>query len=194
MRRAPRGCKRLRLDESMEPYRFCPRCANPLVERTLDDRLRHVCPAPECGFVHWNNPLPVVAAVVEYEGRILLARNAAWTEPTMFALITGFLEKDETPEQGIAREVLEETSLQADTITLLGVYEFMRKNELIIAYHVQASGTIALSPELAEYRLIEPHRLLPWRAGTGYALAEWMRRRDLPVEFVAGPGHWRWRD
>ena len=178
----------------MNPYQFCPQCAAPLVESQLEDRLRHVCPTAECGFVHWNNPVPVVAAVVEYQGRILLARNAAWTEPTMFALITGFLEKDETPEQGVAREVLEETALHADSIELLGVYEFMRKNELIIAYHVKASGTIALSPELVDYKLVEPQHLLPWRAGTGLALAEWMRRQNLPVEFVERPGQLRWRN
>ncbi len=106
----------------------------------------------------------------------------------MFALITGFLENGETPEQGIAREVREETSLQAETIELIGVYEFIRKNELIIAYHVRAYGTIALSPELLEYRLVEPAKLRPWRAGTGHALAEWMRRRGLPFEFVERPG------
>jgi len=176
----------------MNPYQFCPQCAAPLVERLLEERPRHVCPTPDCGFVHWNNPLPVVAAVVEYEGRILLARNAAWTEPTMFGLITGFLEKDETPEQGVARELHEETALHAESIELLGVYEFIRKNELIIAYHVKASGTLALSPELAEYKLVEPKHLRPWRAGTGLALAEWMRRRNLMVEF-AEPGQLRWR-
>jgi NAD+ diphosphatase len=177
----------------MNPYQFCPQCGASLVERQLEERARHVCLTEACGFVHWNNPVPVVAAVVEYEGKILLARNAAWTEPTMFALITGFLEKDETPEQGIAREVMEETALHAESIELLGVYEFMRKNELIIAYHVKASGTVRLSAELVEYKLIEPHRLLPWRAGTGLALAEWMRRRNLPVEFVERPGQLRWR-
>jgi ADP-ribose pyrophosphatase YjhB (NUDIX family) len=143
--------------------------------------------AEGCGFVHWNNPLPVVAAVVEYEGRILLARNAAWAEGR-FALITGFLVADETPEEGIARELLEETSLLAQSTELLGVYEFMRKNELIIAYHVRATGTISLSPELLEYRLVEPAKLRPWRAGTGYAGAEWMRRRGLPYEMVDRPG------
>ena len=177
----------------MNPYQFCPQCGASLVERQLEERARHVCLTEACGFVHWNNPVPVVAAVVEYEGKILLARNAAWTEPTMFALITGFLEKDETPEQGIAREVMEETALHAESIELLGVYEFMRKNELIIAYHVKASGTVRLSAELVEYKLIEPHRLLPWRAGTGLALAEWKRRRNLPVEFVERPGQLRWR-
>jgi NADH pyrophosphatase NudC (nudix superfamily) len=172
----------------MTEYRFCPHCASELMPQAdTEGRQRRACPAVDCGFVHWNNPVPVVAAVVEYEGRILLARNAAWVEG-MFALITGFLENDETPEQGVARELLEETSLRADSTELLGVYEFIRKNELLIAYHVRASGTIKLSPELLEYRLVEPAKLRPWRAGTGLALAEWMRRRGLPYELVDRPG------
>lgn len=179
------------LSPFMSDYQYCPRCAKPLVERPdateEGARLRRACPDLGCGFVHWNNPVPVVAAIVEYEGKILLARNAAWPEG-MFALITGFLENGETPEEGIAREVREETSLRAETVELVGVYEFMRKNELIIAYHVRAQGTIALSPELLEYRLVEPARLRPWRAGTGLALAEWMRRRGLPFELVERPG------
>jgi len=175
----------------MSDYQFCPRCATRLVTRTDPEheggRVRMACPEPVCGYVHWDNPLPVVAAIVEYEGRILLARNAAWQEG-MFALITGFLENGETPEQGIAREVREETSLVAQSTELVGVYEFIRKNELIIAYHVRAAGTIALSPELLEYRLVEPAKLRPWRAGTGQALGDWMRRRGLPFEFVERPG------
>src|SRR5207247_10013467 len=126
-------------------------------------KVRLAC--PDGHWTHRDNPLPVLAALVEIDGRILLARNAAWQE-NMFALITGFMERDETPEQGIARELKEETNLDADQITLIGVYEFMRKNELIIAYHVKASGTIRLSAELLEYRLLAPAKLKPWRAGT----------------------------
>jgi NADH pyrophosphatase NudC (nudix superfamily) len=166
------------------PWRFCPRCGSPL-ERKPAGGLERLC-CPNGDFIHWDNPLPVVAAVIEYEGRVLLARNRAWTNG-MFALITGFLERDETPEQGITREVLEETSLHVDELSLIGVYEFMRKNELIIAYHAKASGTIELSEELADVRLVEPSRLRPWRAGTGYALADWMRARNLPVEFIDLP-------
>jgi NADH pyrophosphatase NudC (nudix superfamily) len=175
----------------MSDYQFCPRCAKPLIDRgdvdTDGGRPRRACPDDACGFVHWNNPVPVVAAIVEYDGKILLARNAAWSEG-MFALITGFLESGETPEAAVAREVLEETSLQVVAAELIGVYEFMRKNELIIAYHVHARGAIALSPELLEYRLVEPAKLRPWRAGTGPALGEWMRRQGLPFEFVEKPG------
>ncbi|MGN6651248.1 NUDIX domain-containing protein [Trinickia sp.] len=175
----------------MSDYHFCPHCASSLVERADSaadgGRLRRVCPDDACGYVHWNNPLPVVAAIVEYEGKILLARNAAWAEG-VFALITGFLEQGETPEQGVAREVLEETSLHVRETQLIGVYEFIRKNELIIAYHVKAEGTVALSPELLEYRLVEPAKLRPWRSGTGQALGEWMRRQGLPFEFVEKAG------
>lgn len=172
-------------------FRYCPRCASELTERAdpvqEGGRVRQACPDPACGYVHWNNPVPVVAAIVEYEGKVLLARNAAWP-PGTFALIAGFLESGETPEAGVARELREETALHADSVELVGVYEFMRKNKLILAYHVRASGSVELSPELLEYRLVEPADLRPWRAGTGYALADWMRARGLDVAFVERPG------
>lgn len=164
---------------------YCPRCATPLVDRLEAGAARRACPA--CDFVHWNNPLPVVAALIEYEGKMLLARNRAWTSG-MFGLVTGFLEHDETPEEGVAREVREETALTAESTHLIGVYEFMRKNEVIIAFHVIASGTIELGEELADVRLVAPERLRPWPMGTGYAVADWMRARGLPYEFIELPG------
>lgn len=166
-------------------YRFCPRCATELQVSDTDGRDRRRCPA--CGFVHWNNPAPVVAGLVQVGDMMLMARNAAWP-PKTFALITGFLEAGETPEQGIVREVKEETNLDVDRTELIGVYEFMRKNELIIAYHVMAYGEVTLSPELVEYRMVEPAQMKPWRAGTGMAVADWMTRRGLPWEFAEFPG------
>ena len=164
--------------------KFCPVCAQSLEHRADEHeagKVRLAC--PEGHWTHWDNPLPVLAALVEVEGHILLARNAAWPEKT-FALITGFMERGETPEQGIARELKEETNLDADQISLIGVYEFIRKNEVIIAYHVKASGEIRLSPELLEYRLVQPERLRPWNAGTGYAMADWMRSKGLEPVFA----------
>ena len=158
---------------------FCPRCAQALIELPLAGRQRLVCPDMQCGFVHWDNPLPVVAAIVEYEGsggKILLARNRAWTVE-FFALITGFLERDESPEQGIAREIKEETSLDTVSTHLVGVYDFQRKNELLIVYHVKARGEIVLSEELSDYRLTAPEDIVPWDQGTGPAVRDWLARR-----------------
>ena len=129
----------------MSAFRFCPNCATPLEWIVQDEdsgpkeRLR--CPA--CGFTHWNNPTPVLAAIVEYRGQVLLARNAAWPAK-MFALITGFMEAGETPQEGIAREVKEETNLDVTETHIVGAYDFQRMNQDIIAYHVVAEGEVRL--------------------------------------------------
>jgi NADH pyrophosphatase NudC (nudix superfamily) len=102
----------------------------------------------------------------------------------MFALITGFMEAGETPEEGIAREVLEETALVTDSIDLVGVWDFQRMNQVIIAYHVVARGEIRLSPELAEYKLFAPGDIVCWPAGTGYAVAQWLRSRGIEPKFM----------
>jgi NAD+ diphosphatase len=177
-------------------YKFCPNCAVPLRELSLEEdggaKLRWRCPA--CDWTHWNNPTPVLAAVIELadrDGQVLLARNAAWPEK-MFGLIAGFMEAGETPQDGIAREVMEETSLTVDSLHLIGVYDFQRMNQVIIAYHAVARGEIVLSPELAEYRLMPPAQVKCWPAGTGQAMADWLRSRGMQPQWItlpAGPMH-----
>ena len=166
--------------------RFCPHCATPLEFITLQedsgDKERLRCGA--CGWTHWNNPTPVLAAVIELEGRVLLARNAAWPNKQAFGLITGFMEAGETPQEGLVREVKEETNLDVDALSLIGVYDFQRMNQVIIAYHAVAQGEVQLSPELVEYRLEAPEEVRCWRAGTGFALADWLRARGHEPQFV----------
>jgi NADH pyrophosphatase NudC (nudix superfamily) len=159
----------------MNVPRFCSACGAGLETLPLAGRLRLVC-AAGCGHVEWGNPLPVVAALVEREGLIVLARNHAWAEG-VFGLVTGFLEAGESPEEAVAREVAEELGLVASAISLIGAYPFERKNEVIIAYHVQAAGEIVLNQELAEFRLIAPEKLRPWDFGTGLAVRDWLERR-----------------
>jgi NAD+ diphosphatase len=169
-------------------FTFCPQCATALapIEQMEDGGPKTRLRCPACDFTHWNNPTPVLAAVVECvdrDGRILLARNAAWTHRT-FALITGFMEAGETPQEGVAREVTEETALAVDAVSLIGVYDFQRMNQVIIAYHARARGEIRLSPELAEYKLFAPADVRCWPAGTGYALADWLRARGHQPQFI----------
>ena len=166
--------------------RFCPRCAAPLTQPAVDDEERSVCSAG-CGFVNYDNPVPVVAAVVEHEGRIVLARNRAWPE-TWYALVAGFLERGETPEQAVLREVREELGLDATAATLIGAYAFPRMNQVIIAYHVVGSGTITLNEELVDYRRIEPANCRTWAQGTGLALRDWLRSRGFEPEVMEVPG------
>jgi len=125
-----------------------------------------------------------LGAIVEWNGKILLARNAAWTA-RRFALITGFMEANETPEGGIAREVKEETQLEVTQLSLVGVYDFQKKNQVLIVYHAKTLGEIKLSQELLEYKLYEPQDIICWPAGTGYAVADWQRKRGIEPVFKA---------
>jgi NADH pyrophosphatase NudC (nudix superfamily) len=169
-------------------YRYCPLCAEPLITRTdPEGRRRRICPTQSCGYVFWSNPTPAVAALVEHRGDIILARGAGWPEG-WFALVTGYLERNEDPIRAVAREIKEELGLDAVATNVIGNYIFERKNEVMLCYHVVCEGEINLGAELAEVRRYKPHELRPWPRATGYAVADWMRARRLPVEFVDFPG------
>lgn len=158
------------------PPRYCPMCATALAARAMEGRERLACPDATCGWVFWDNPVPVVAAVLEHEGDIILARNALWPEGK-FGLITGFLERGESPRDGVVREVREETGLEGEVVALIGTYSFPLKNQVVIAFHVVGRGEVVLNEELVEYRRIRPDRLQPWASATGEAVRDWLARR-----------------
>lgn len=133
--------------------KYCPKCAAELTKKVLDGVEREVCGQPDCGFVFWDNPIPVVAAIVERNDNIVLARNSQWPQG-VFSMITGYLERNETPESAVLREVKEELGLDGQHTTFVGHYPFARKNQLILAYVVNATGEIQLNHEIAEVKLV----------------------------------------
>lgn len=155
--------------------RYCPQCRRELRDKELGGRTRLVCAAGECGFVFWDNPVPVVAAIVELEGKVVLVRNARWPQGK-FGLLAGFLEPDETAEQGMLREVAEELGLQGTIQEFVGSYPHSDHNQLLLVYHVLVEGEPQLSRELAEIRPLSPEHLHPWPHGTGVALRDWLVR------------------
>ena len=144
----------------------------------MEMRVRLKCTA--CHFVYYDNPVPVAAAIVEHPSGIVLVRAAYWPEK-FFGLVTGYIERDETPAEGCLREVKEELGLDGEVVSLVGVYDFRPKNELIVAYHVRARGTIRLGEELAEYKLVPVEKLRPWPFGTGDAVKDWLAQRGSPA-------------
>jgi ADP-ribose pyrophosphatase YjhB (NUDIX family) len=95
------------------------------------------------------------------------------------------MEAGETPEEGISREIAEETNLTVASLKLVGVYDFQRMNQVIIAYHAVADGDVRLSPELAEYKLFNYPDIICWPAGTGYAMGDWLRTQGIEPRFMS---------
>ncbi len=169
----------------MRTFQYCPWCAATLTDARVDNEPRRIC-AAGCGFVYYDNPTPVVAAVVEHQGCVVLAHNRSWP-PNMsnfYGLITGFLERGESPEECVVREVKEELALEARDATLIGAYPFERMNQVIIAYHVLAEGIIQLNEELDHHKLVPPEQCRAWPGGTGLALRDWLRTRGIEPQMI----------
>jgi len=61
-----------------------------LAERDIGGKVRLACSSESCEFVYWNNPTPVVAAIVEKGGDVILVRSKGWPEK-WFGIVTSHL-------------------------------------------------------------------------------------------------------
>lgn len=92
---------------------FCVRCGTECVEHFEGEIIRQRC--PKCGYIHYKNPYPCIAAiVVNSEGKILLGKRSAESiYPFNWCLPCGYIEYDETYVEATVREVKEEMGLLA---------------------------------------------------------------------------------
>lgn len=92
----------------------------------------------------------VAGIIIDGEGRILVVKrrdNGAWQPPG------GVLEMDETIEEGLRREIQEETGIEIHIDRLTGVYKNMRLGVIALAFRCGPSGgTLRTSSETEEAR------------------------------------------
>ena len=166
---------------------YCLRCGSRLHQGSENGEPRLVCSSSTCPWVFYNNPTPVVAAVVEQpdsddpnaSSSVLLVQSIGWPRH-FFSLVTGFLEAGERVSDAVVREVKEELGLDSRVVDFLGVFDFVRLNQIIIAYHVRAEPgqpVVLQTSELADWRRIPTHRLKSFPGPTGEAIAVFLKRR-----------------
>jgi NAD+ diphosphatase len=166
-------------------YKYCPLCTRPLEIADCNGTERLVCPGQDCRFIYWENPTPVVAAIVEHNDQVVLVRSIG-RPSTWYGLVAGFLEKAEHPDDAMLREIDEEVGLKPTRCTFLGAYDFARMNQIIFAYHAEVPHLdIRLcQKELDDYRIVPVGQLKPWAEGTGPALRDWLKTRGLNPSVV----------
>src|SRR5439155_24309748 len=98
---------------------FCPTGAAHWFAGEPKGHTRLACSSETCDYVFYDNPVPVVAALIEHGETVLLVRNKGWPEK-WYGLVSGFLEKGESPEQGVLREVKEEVGLKGEIVSFIG--------------------------------------------------------------------------
>lgn len=100
----------------LSQFRFCPKCGSPhFVEHNA--KSKH-CEA--CGFTYYFNPSAATVALIENpRGEWLCVRRAKEPAKGSLDLPGGFSDMFETSEQGVVREVKEETGLDVDRVEFL---------------------------------------------------------------------------
>ncbi len=104
------------------------------VVRTPDDDNRDRLVCSDCGWIHYENPRVIVAAVVRYGEQLMLCRRAIRPRYGFWTLPGGFMEIGETPEDGARREVQEEAGAEVVIRSLLSVYAVPRIGQVHLVY------------------------------------------------------------
>jgi 8-oxo-dGTP diphosphatase len=103
-------------------YNYCPICGSKLITKNENGAKRHFCKV--CNRFIYKNPVPVVAGVIpDSENRILLIQRGIEPCKGSWALPSGFIETNETPQECIVREMKEETGLDTQIKEVLGIYQ-----------------------------------------------------------------------
>ena len=90
---------------------YCQNCGGKLnLKHDHEVKLRAIC--ENCGFVLYKNPIPAVAIFAQNDdGDILLVKRRLEPQAGMWALPSGYIEVDMTPQENAVAEMLEETGL-----------------------------------------------------------------------------------
>jgi NAD+ diphosphatase len=136
-----------------------------------------------CSAEHFPRTDPVVIMLAEYEGKVLIARNARFP-PRRFSALAGFVEPGETIEEAVRREVWEECGVRCGRVDYLFSQPWPFPSQLMIACVAQALGDALTldEQEIAEAIWVS-------RDEVRAALAEDENAAFLPPSSVAVANH-----
>ncbi len=147
-------------NHAMESY---PESGGP-IHRTIpagDNRARLVCDA--CGYIQYDNPKVVVGAVAIWQDRILLCRRAIEPRTGYWTLPAGYLELNESTEDGAMREAREEAGAELRLNGILAVYNIPRISQVQIIYRAELlNDDVAAGEESQEVGLFAEADI-PWQ-------------------------------
>jgi len=102
---------------------YCLRCGGKMEIRIdREDKLRPQC--SQCGWIYYKNPIPAVTCVILNDNReILIIKRLVEPNPNEWALPSGYIEINQSPEEAAVDEMREETGLVGEVMEFLGYYD-----------------------------------------------------------------------
>jgi len=108
----------------MKIFDYCPSCGSDGI--SFDGIKMFHC--KDCNLTYFHNVAAAVAAVLEYDGRIVLARRNKEPRSGKLDLPGGFVDPNESAENAVKREIREELSIELKEVEYLAshpnLYEY----------------------------------------------------------------------
>lgn len=142
--------------------KYCSNCGNEvsLIVPDGDTIQRYVCNS--CQRIHYQNPRMVVGCLPVWDDKILLCKRAIEPRYGKWTLPAGFLENNETAEQGAMRETEEEAGAQVKIIRLHTLYSLPHVNQVYAIFLADMlSNHFEAHTETLECKLASPDEI-PW--------------------------------
>ena len=148
-------------EHPLSQFRYCPKCGSHRFE--IHNGKSKQC--PDCGFVYYFNPSSAtVAFIVNDRNELLVCRRAKDPAKGTLDLPGGFVDMYETGEEGVAREVLEETGMTVTraqylfSLPNLYLYSGFMVHTLDMFFRVEAGeiGHIRCSDDVSRAEFITP--------------------------------------
>ena len=97
------------MEHPLNQFKYCPKCGSAAFE--IHNEKSKQC--TDCGFVYYFNPSSAtVALILKRKDELLVCRRAKEPAKGTLDLPGGFIDMNETGEEGVSREVEEETGLK----------------------------------------------------------------------------------
>lgn len=130
-------------------FRYCPKCGAPFIEHNAK-----ASRCTECGFVYYFNPsAATVAVIINDRNELLVCRRAKEPVKGTLDLPGGFCDMYETAEEGVAREVAEETGAKVTNTHFL----FSLPNTYLYSGFLVHTIDSFFRCELEDYTQIQAH-------------------------------------
>ena len=146
----------------MNKYSYCPICGSHLTKQLIEGKQRKYC--HKCGFVHYENPLPVALAIAIRDRKFLMVKRGIEPKKGSWAPPSGFIESGETSEEACLRELAEETGPSGKIKSLVEVKrhedEEVYGDMLVVVYLVEVEkGSSIAGDEVEQVKFFEIDQL-----------------------------------
>ncbi len=141
---------------------YCFKCGKKMILKTpqSDTHERLVCPS--CDYVHYVNPKVIVGVLPVINDQILLCKRAIEPASQKWTVPAGFLECNETMQDGALREATEEAGITLEKSSLYITCSIPRISQIYCIYlGILKNKNVNPGPETSDYAFFDLDKL-PW--------------------------------